>query len=511
MPQPLVECVPNFSEGRRPQVVAAIREAIQAVPHVVVLDVHSDADHNRSVLTFVAPPAAAIEAAFAGTRRAAELIDMNTHSGAHPRIGATDVIPFIPLQSITLAECVDLARTLGRRIGEELGIPVYLYEAAATRPERHNLEDVREGQIEALRHDIGTRPERAPDFGPARIGAAGATVVGARPPLIAYNLYLDTQSLDVARRIARAVRHTSGGLRYVKAIGLLVGGRAQVSVNLTDFTQTPMARVTEAVRAEAQRWGARIVRSEVVGLLPQAALVDAAAWYMQIEGLTPQQLIERRLQEPQSAEALGPAEAGFLEALAAGTPAPGGGSAAAHAAAMAAALLAMVARLTVDRKKYAPVRDEMLSLLGEAESIRPRMQRAVAEDAAAFEAVMAARRMPKGSAVESRAAEHAVRAATLAAAEVPLGVAHGAARLLELALAAAERGNAATITDAGSAGQMANAALQAALLNVRINALALDKDRQAHDLLDETERLWSRGAELFAAVQLAVQARMSLG
>ncbi len=509
MPQPLVECVPNFSEGRRLEIVAAIREAIQAVPQVVVLDVHSDADHNRSVLTFVAPPAAAIEAAFAGTRRAAELIDMGAHSGAHPRIGATDVIPFIPLQNITLAECVDLARTLGRRIGEELGIPVYLYEAAATRPERQNLEAVREGQLEALRLEMGTRPERAPDFGPARMGAAGATVVGARPPLIAYNIYLDTDNLEAARRIARAVRHTSGGLRYVKAIGLLVGGRAQVSLNLTDFTQTPMARVTEAVRAEAQRLGARIVRSEVVGLLPQAALVDAAAWYMQIDGLTAKQLIERRLQEPQAAEALGPAESGFLEALAAGTPAPGGGSAAAQAAAMAAALLAMVARLTMDRKKYASVRDEMLSLLGEVESIRSRMQRAVTDDAAAFEAVMAARRLAKGSEEEDRTAAQALRAATVTAAEVPLGVARSAARLLEFALAAAERGNAATITDAGSAGQMANAALQAALLNVRINALELGEDPQAQNLQAEVEQLLSRGAELLARVQHAVQARMS--
>jgi glutamate formiminotransferase / formiminotetrahydrofolate cyclodeaminase len=511
MPQPLVECVPNFSEGRRPEVVAAIRESIQAVPRVVVLDVHSDADHNRTVLTFVAPPAAAIEAAFAGTRRASELIDMAAHSGAHPRIGATDVVPFIPLQNITLAECVDLARTLGRRIGEELGIPVYLYEAAATRPERQNLETVREGQIEALRYEIETRPERAPDFGPARIGAAGATVVGARPPLIAYNIYLDTDNLEAAQRIARAVRQTSGGLRYVKAIGLLVAGRAQVSLNLTDFSQTPMARVTEAVRAEAQRLGTRIVRSEVVGLLPQAALVDAAAWYMQIDGLTAQQLIERRLQEPQAAEGLGPVESGFLDALAAGTPAPGGGSAAAHAAAMAAALLAMVARLTVDRKKYAPVRDEMLSLLGEVESIRPRMQRAVAEDAAAFEAVMTARRLPKGSGEESRNAAQALRAATIAAAEVPLGVARSGVRLLELALAAAERGNAATLTDAGSAGQMANASLQAALLNVRINALALEGDPQARNFLDEVERLSSRGAELMARVQQAVQARLSAG
>jgi len=511
MPQPLVECVPNFSDGRRPEVIAAIREAIRAVAGVVVLDTHSDADHNRTVLTFVAPPEAALEAALAGTKRAAELIDMTHHTGAHPRIGATDVIPFIPLQGITLAECVQLARRLGRRIADELGIPVYLYEAAASRPERQNLEAVREGQIEALRVEIATRPERAPDFGPAHIGPAGATVVGARPPLIAYNLSLDTGQLEVAQRIARAVRHASGGLRFVKAIGLLAGGRAQVSLNLTDYTQTPMARVTEAVRREAERLGARIVRSEVVGLLPQAALVDAAAWYMQIDSLSSQQLIERRLQEVETAAHLAPNETGFLDALAAGTPTPGGGSAAAHAAAMAAALLALVARLTVDRKKYAAVREEMLSLLAEVETLRPAMQSAVNEDAAAFEAVMAARRLPKGSSQENLAAAQALRAATLRAAEVPLGVARSATRLLELALSAAERANAATITDAGSAGHMANAALQAALLNVRVNALSLGDDPQAHAFWSESDQLQARGADLLAKMQRAAQARMSAG
>ncbi len=511
MVQPLVECVPNFSEGRRSDVIAAITEAVRAVAGVVVLDTHSDPDHNRTVLTFVAPPEAALEAALAGAKRAASLIDMTHHTGAHPRIGATDVIPFVPLQGITLAECVLLARKLGRRIGDELGIPVYLYEAAASRPERQNLEAIREGQFEALRTEIATRPERAPDFGPAVIGPAGATVVGARPLLIAYNLFLDTDQVEVAQRIARAVRHASGGLRFVKAIGLLAGGRAQVSLNLTDFTQTPMARVTEAVRREAERLGARVVRSEIVGLLPQAALVDAAAWYMQIDSLSPQQLIERRLQDPETAARLGADETGFLDALAAGTPAPGGGSAAAYAAAVAAALLAMVARLTIDRKKYAGVREEMLALLAEVEAVRPQMQSAVKEDAAAFEALMAARRLPKATAEESHVAGQASRAATLHAAEVPMAVAHSAARLLELALAAAQRANAATATDAGSAGFMAHAALQAALLNVRVNALALGEEPQAREMLAEADRLEARSLDLLARTQVAAQERMCSG
>jgi glutamate formiminotransferase len=274
---------PNFSEGRRPEVIESLRKAIASVPGILVLDVHSDADHNRSVVTFAGPAAAVVEAAFQAIKLAAERINLDEQRGQHPRVGATDVVPFVPLAGARLEDCVALARLLGRRVGDELQIPVYLYEAAATRLDRVNLEDIRKGEYEGLRRSIEKDPERLPDFGPRRLGPAGATVIGARQPLIAFNIYLTTPDVAIAKKIARAVRHSSGGLRYVKALGLEVGGRAQVSMNLTDHTQTPLARVVELVRQEAARQGVAIHHSELVGLLPQQAMIDAAAWYLQLE------------------------------------------------------------------------------------------------------------------------------------------------------------------------------------------------------------------------------------
>jgi glutamate formiminotransferase len=291
----IVQCVPNFSEGRRRDVVDQIVAAMAAVPQVEVLDAQSDLDHNRSVVTIVGPPEAVLEAAFRGTARAAELIDMDHHRGGHPRLGATDVVPFVPVRGTTMQECVALARRLGERVGAELGIPVFLYEAAASRPERVNLADVRRGEYEGLKDEIGTNPERAPDFGPAEMGRAGATAIGARPPLIAFNVYLNTGDVAPAKAIARAVRHSSGGLRFVKALGLLVDGQAQVSMNLTDYRGTPIHRVLEMIRSEAAHYGLSIVRCEIVGLLPAQALFDAAQFYLQLETFTSDQILESRL------------------------------------------------------------------------------------------------------------------------------------------------------------------------------------------------------------------------
>ena len=294
--QRIVECVPNFSEGRRQAVIDQIVASISEVAGVRVLDVESDADHNRTVVAFVGEPEAVEEAAFRGIRRAAELIDMEQHRGAHPRMGATDVVPFVPIRGVTMEDCVEIARRLGARVGSELGIPVYLYEAAATRPQRVNLADVRRGEYEGIRQEIATNPQRAPDFGPRRMGRAGATAIGARPPLIAFNVYLASDDVRIARAIAKAVRHSSGGLRYVKALGLLVGGRAQVSMNLTNYRKTPIARVVEMVRAEAARYGVSIAESEIVGLVPQEALLDAAVHYLQLHRFSADQVLENRLE-----------------------------------------------------------------------------------------------------------------------------------------------------------------------------------------------------------------------
>lgn len=293
----MIECIPNFSEGRRPEVVDAIAAAISAVPEATLLDQTLDADHNRSVITFAGPPEAVAEAAFQAVRRAAELIDMTQHSGQHPRVGATDVLPFVPLGGATLDQCVALARSVGQRIGDELGIPVYLYEAAATRPERAALPNLRKGEYEGLRDTIATDPARAPDFGPAQLGTAGATIVGARQPLIAYNIYLNTADVEVAKRIAKAVRGSSGGLRGVRALGMLVEGRAQVSMNLVDFRTTPIHRVVEMVAREAAAYGVLVAESELIGLIPEDALLDAARFYLRLHGMKDEQILERRLRE----------------------------------------------------------------------------------------------------------------------------------------------------------------------------------------------------------------------
>ncbi len=288
-----VECVPNFSEGRRSDVIAALVAAVESAP-VALLDVSSDADHNRTVITFAGEPEPVAEAMFRGARAAVERIDLTTHAGVHPRMGAVDVIPFVPLRGISLAECAALARAFGRRVGAELGIPVYLYEAAALRPERVNLADVRRGGYEALRAEIAT-PARTPDFGPARIGGAGAVAVGARGPLIAFNAYLDTSDVTVAQSIALAIRESGGGLRNLKALGLLVGGRAQVSMNVIDFRQTSLFTIMEALRAEARRQGAAVTQTELVGLVPRAALIDYALAGLQLAPETRSRVLEQRL------------------------------------------------------------------------------------------------------------------------------------------------------------------------------------------------------------------------
>ena len=295
--QQIVECVPNFSEGRRQEVIDEILAGVTSVPGAHLLDVQSDGDHNRTVVTFVGGPEAVLEAAFQSARIAAGLIDMNQQRGEHPRMGATDVIPFIPVRGVSMDDCAQLARRLGQRLGQELDIPVYLYGQAASRPERVNLPDVRRGEYEGIRDSIGSDPARDPDFGPLRLGSAGATAVGARAFLIAFNIYLNSDTVEIAKKIAKTVRHSSGGLRFVQAMGVLVDGQAQVSMNLTDFSRTPLHVVVELVRREAARYGVLISHSELVGLIPQQALLDAATWYLQLDGFKPDQVLENRLAE----------------------------------------------------------------------------------------------------------------------------------------------------------------------------------------------------------------------
>jgi len=296
----IVEAVPNFSEGRRPEVIAALVEAIQA-PGVWLLDVSSDPDHNRTVITVAGEPDAVLEGLFRAVATAAQRINLFEHRGEHPRIGAADVVPIVPIEGITLEECVTLAHRLGRRIGEELGLPVYLYAAAATRPERRRLPDIRRGEFEGLLETIHL-PERAPDYGPAKVGPAGATVVGARPFLIAYNIYLRSSDVEIARKIARQIRESSGGLPAVQAKGFLVEGQAQVSMNLLDTDLTPLHVVYERVAALAAEEGVEVASSELIGLIPQKVLLQAAAHFLKLEPAAVERTIEAAMRRARGGE-----------------------------------------------------------------------------------------------------------------------------------------------------------------------------------------------------------------
>ena len=500
--KPLVECVPNFSEGRRPEVIETIVAAMRAVPEVRVLDVESDVDHNRSVVTLVGPPAAVEGAAFRGIETAARLIDMDAHRGEHPRLGATDVVPFVPISGVLMAECVALAQSLGRRVGEGLGIPVYLYERAATRPERTNLEDVRRGEYEALKREIGKNPERDPDFGPAQVGKAGAVIIGARPYLIAFNAYLNTDDVSVAQKIAQVVRYSSGGYRYVKAMGILVAGQAQVSMNLTNFDRTPIYRVLDTIRQEAARYGTLVTHTELVGLAPQQALLNAAAWHLQLDAFNPDQILENKLAVLDEGVPLG-----FLDAVAANSPTPGGGSVAALAGALAAALTAMVGRLTVGKRRYDDVKAEVSNAIVAAEQLRAALTARMEADAAAFDAVMAAYKLPKDTEAAQAARSRAIQQATIVAAEVPLATARDALNVMELALTVVQKGNVNAVTDAATSTWMAMAAIQGAALNVRINATSIEGVSEKRAWLAELEDIIARAQTLLAQVQEVARQR----
>lgn len=514
--RPLVECIPNFSEGRRPDVIEAIVRAMQQAAPIHVLDSSSDADHNRTVVTFVGDIAAVERAAFAGIQTAAQLIDLNEHTGEHPRLGAADVVPFVPIRDVTMDECVAIAQRLGQRVGDELGIPVYLYESAATQPSRQDLAKLRSSkfQYEQLRDVIETDPERVPDYGPAMLGPAGATVIGARPALVAFNIYLNTDNVEIASKIARAVRNSSGGLRYVKAAGFLVEGQAQVSMNLTDFNKTPVARVIEIIRREAARYGATVTASELVGLAPQAFFVDAAQWYLQLDGFDPDQILEVRVQRaeaepspldeeeppiPEEAtrhvpavepESITPAR--FVDAVAEGSATPGGGAVAALSGSLSAALAEMVARLTAGKKRYAEVEQTMNAVAAAASDLRARLMAAIDEDIAAFDAVMAAYRIDK----DDPARPAAIQTAMIGAADVPLNVARMAVEAMQLAEQIARLGSHTAASDAAVATLMGLAAVEGAGLNVRVNAASFEDRALATRYQDDVTALLKQARTL---------------
>ena len=481
--QQIIECVPNFSDGRNPRIYNGIADTISSVNGVHVLGVSADPDHNRTVITYVGDLASVEEAAFRAISYAAEHINLDQHSGEHPRLGATDVFPFIPVKGASVTDCVDLVNRLSQRVGDELGIAVYLYGESATRPERQKLSSIRKGEYELWKEEVATNPTRLPDFGPAEPKPWGATVIGVRPFLIAYNIYLNTDKVEIADQIARDIRFIGGGLRFLQAKGFLVEGQAQVSMNLTNFEKTPIYRVQEMVRREAARYGLAITKSELVGLTPQKAFIDAAKYYLQVDGMDDSQILEHRLQEEAEKEIR---LADFVGSVASKQPTPGGGSVAALAGSLAAALAQMVAGLTAGRKKYAAVDAPAQAVLAEAENLRLELTAAIAEDAASFEQLMAVWRDKE---MDELAKVVAVEQATIGTGNVPLRVARLSRDAANLAQQMAQIGNVNAVSDAAAGAIMAHAAVQAATLNVKINGVGLQDRRLAQLWTEEVDAL----------------------
>jgi glutamate formiminotransferase/formiminotetrahydrofolate cyclodeaminase len=499
----LVEVIPNFSEGRRPEVLDEIIGAILSVDGIVLLDKEMDADHNRAVVTYVGEPQAAAEAAFRGMKKASEVLDMSTHTGEHPRMGATDVCPFVPISEVTTQECIELAKQLGERVGNELDIPIYLYELAASRSERVNLADVRKGQYEGIRDDIEINPDRKPDYGPAKMHVqAGCTAVGVRLPLVAYNVYLDTPHVAIAKKIAKAIRSRSGGFMFCKALGFEIKERnqAQVSMNLVNYKKTPIFRVFEAIKSEANRYGVNVVSSEVIGLVPNDALVQVSDFYLKLENFTKDQILEEKLRKEMEAQTTSRGLLDFVESVASSSPAPGGGSVSACAGTLAAALTGMVCRLTLGKKKYKDVQDEMSGTMKAADSLKMSLYALIQEDADAFDAVMAARKLPKTTDKEKAARLQSIQKATIVAAEIPLKVMKTSLEVLEFAKVAADNGNVNSVSDAGCAALNARSAVLGAYLNVKINLPGVDDESVRERLSAEAEKVKNQAEEMAQSI-----------
>ncbi|MFQ5422932.1 MAG: glutamate formimidoyltransferase [Phycisphaerae bacterium] len=491
----IVECVPNFSEGRRPEVVDQICAEITAVPGARLLSKEMDADHNRAVVTFIGSPDACARAAAAACAKAAELIDLNHHEGEHKRMGATDVIPFVPVQGVTMEACVALANRVAQEISRRLNIPTFLYEHAATDPARQNLSKIRGKGFEQMRDEIGTAPVKTPDFGPKQVHpTAGCTAVGARDFLIAYNIYLDTDNNDIAKAIAKSIRLSSGGYAFCKAAGFEIKERqcVQVSMNLTNPAKTPPYRVFETVKREAARYGVNVTSSEVVGLAPLFAISDVAEFYLQIENWDASQIIETALLETETT-------AGFIEALSSRRPTPGGGSASAHAGALGAALVAMVGRLN-DKKDGTP--GKLHDSIEPADALVGRLSSLATEDAAAFDAVVKAWRLSDDDADKDRIKQ----TAQIGAAEVPLETMTKACEVMKLAQAALETSKRNCASDAGVAAILAHAALEGARLNVMINLPDIVDETRRNELRSAADRLRAEARAIRETMDAALDA-----
>ncbi len=548
----LVECVPNISDGRRPEVYEAAARAAAAVPGVTLLNVDPGAETNRTVITFVGAPEAVLEGAFRLAAKAVELIDMSVHHGAHPRMGAVDVVPFVPVSGVTMDECAELARRLGARVGSELGVPVYLYEFAASAPHRTNLADIRAGEYEGLADKVKAGEWR-PDFGPAAlVPRSGATVIGARKFLVAFNINLNTLDKRLATRVALDVREKGrmrrdehgqpvldargepvwdpGILKSVKAVGWVIPefGCAQISMNLTDLDVTPLHVAFDTCDERARERGLRVTGSELVGLIPKSALLAAGRHYLaqmgrstgvpedalvhvamrtlglsEVKAFDPaERVIEYRLAA--QARLVGMTLRAFADELSSDSPAPGGGSVAALVGALGAALAAMVANLSHPKKGFESKLAEFERIAVRGQELKDRMLAAVDADTAAFDRLLEAMRLPKGTPADQAARAGAIADATVAAIEVPLGVLEACPEIVELCLEVGAIGLQASRSDAGTGAQVARASAAGAYQNVCINLPGLSDRAQAAALLARADAAWARARELHARAEAEI-------
>ena len=545
----IVECVPNFSEGKDLNIIKAITQVIEETEGVTLLDVDPGADTNRTVVTFVGEPEAVKEGAFRAIKRASELIDMRKHKGAHPRMGATDVCPFVPVSGITMEECARLAHELGKRVGEELGIPVYMYEYAATSEERRSLANIRVGEYEGLPEKLKD-PNWKPDYGPCEFNAkAGATVIGAREFLIAYNVNLNTRDRKLAHKIAKTIREKGykkkdehgnkiqvpGTLKAVRAVGWYIDeyGFAQVSMNLVNYKITPPHVAFEECRRVANELGLRVLGSELVGLIPKEPMLMAGRYYLEKQGKCPgvpeeelihiavlsmgldqlgpfnpsEKIIEYRL-EDKGSKLVYMTVRGFANELSTDSPAPGGGSVAALCGALSASLSSMVANLTVGKKKYEDVRDEMKDVALKAQTLKDEFLALIDKDTDAFNAVMSAMRMKKKTEEEKAARESAIQEATKQATLVPLEVLRKTKDVLELAEVVAERGNQSSVSDAGVSAIMAESAAESAFYNVRINLPGITDEGFNNKVLKEAEEILKEVREKASSIKGGVEEKI---
>jgi len=555
----IVECVPNFSEGRDLEKIKQITDAIESVSGVSLLDVDPGADTNRTVVTIVGEPDAVIEGAFQGIKKASEILDMRTHSGAHARMGATDVCPFVPVSEVTMDDCVEFSKILGDRVGKELGISVFLYEYSATRSDRHNLATVRAGEYEGMGEKLQD-PHWKPDFGPAKLNVtAGVTAIGARQFLIAYNVNINSKDKKIATDIALDIREQGrnkrhpktkkfvrdengvpikqpGTLKAVKAVGWFIEeyGIAQLSMNLVDISTTPVHIAFEEVRQQSRKRGVRVTGSELVGLIPMQAMLDAGRYYLEMQhrsvGIPEKDILmiavksmgldelgpfdpEEKIIEYRIGKKFGPLVNmqidEFVDELSSESPAPGGGSVAALAGSLGAGLSAMVANLTFGKKAWEPLFDQMNRIADEGQKLKDKLLKLIDEDTDSFNKVMDAFRLPQGNDEQKKLRDEAIEDATKHATNVPFSVLNACFDTMPLALEAAQDGNPNSVSDAGVAGEMAAAGARGAALNVQINLGGIKDDNFKKQMTNDTADILSRVDEKLAEIRKVVSEKLA--